>query len=357
MNLQEIIQKTKSQIDEIPGTSTQYRIYQIRREIQEAQDDIVRRGLKNPVKFLPELLTKDFALLTEGVSDYQAPSDFLFLHFAKRTNITCRIVERSEFEHGFSPSDLDPTIQMVDRELVRVLPIAGVGDSLDLHYVRRSHELFQQISTFESSESWTGTDVAFTTNATALAGSEKEGTVQGIELTRDSSGVTVASWVPATNLVLGNTAGNSSALSIEESDSVEIFVYTTDKTNLTSVEVEFHTTLDSAFYEVVYLAAAIDTGGVYLRTPKSEFTKTGSPSWHNVDQVRIKVNSSGPLAFQPVVADLRIYRTPEVDIILHAIMSDYAASKLLSSDEGWRQKGDPANLFASYESRVERYFA
>ena len=348
----ELLLQTRDQLDERETTS-QWQDYQLRRWLNEAQFDLIARL---PGKF-PELVTESTGTTVDGTSDYVMSSDFLTLVGAHLNNVPCRTISRAEAlstvgaSYHFGPTVNDPEVEVIDNENIRFYPTPGsTTPPYGYFYVKRPHDLSQSVSangicTFEYPETWSGSNVAVSTDSTSIANSEGEDTTQGITLDDSGgAGTTTATWTPTTNLDLGD----------DTSDVIRLFVYTTSLTNVTSVDIEFHTTDGSAYYAESFAAANLQTGGIYLRAPKSEFTTTGSPSWADIDVVKILMVHSGVTAVV-FFDDIGIYRTPEIDPILHPLLTTYACWKALANDEGWREMGDPANVFAAYLEQVKGY--
>lgn len=350
MNLRELLWQTRDLLA-ARGSTTRWKDYQLRRWLQEAQDDLVQRSLKHH----PELRLEAAGTTTGGTSDYAFASDYLAFGDAATLNTKpCRIVDVSDelstvaAASSFGPTTLDPECAVIDNAQIRFYPQPTGATAYTYFYWRRPHDLFQQVCTFEPEEDWTTSD--FTRTELHLSGniradSEEEGTTYGWKVTASDADTQTSNWQPAANLDLGD----------DTSDYVECFFHCSATTNITSVALKFEASSGNDFtYTWTTATGDLVTGGQYLRAPKSAFTQTGTGNWASVDKVYVNVVTSGNASGDQIVFDdVRIYRSPEIDVIWHSLLPLYAAAMAMASDEGFRSNQDPANVFLLYEQQIK----
>jgi len=346
-NLRELLWQTRDLLDE-RATPTQWRDYQLRRWLDEAQRDFVLRALgAGKKRSIIELLERATGTTSNGVADYSLPADFLALESAYLNSIACREVSvGAPFlapMHAFGPSATqDPEVAIVDSGLARFYPTPGSGTpAYQLYYWKRPLSLWQQVATFEVDETWTGTGVSSTTSN--LTGSEEEGTTRGALLTAGGAGTITAS----------RTLSPAVDFGADTTDVVEVFV-NSDLSAVTDVRLQFHKTDGVDYYTATVLAGVITASGGYVRVPKSSFTTGGgTPSWTSVAAIKVLLTASG--AETATFDDFRIYRAPEIDVAAHGLLCSFAAARALQSDEGFRNSQDAANLMLDYEAKVKAY--
>ena len=331
--------------------SPQWEDYQLRRWLTEAQNDLILRG----IEMFPELLAESTpTATTNGTADYSLPSDFIKLHGAILGGIPCRVIGRgssyAERRDAWSPTFADPEVELIDSEDLRFYPTPDVTvPTWSAFYYRRPQDLHQQVAVFEDNEAWavSGAGATIADVTTGLSSEEEAGT-EGIQMTVTAGNTGTLAYVLPAAISMGT----------DTTDIVELWV-ATNQTNLTNIQIQFHTTAGTAFWTATVLptAFAATTAGTFVRVQKSLFTAgAGSPNWASIAEIRLVQVSGGGGSSVVTFDDWRIYRTPEIDSAAHIMLPLYAAAMALANDEGFRGSGDVANAHALWDARVAAYF-